>query len=169
MMTEKRAVSPWKHSQTEQRGFHVWLTLDGQRYQKTVSITRDRDEQQARQLAETWYPTALPAAEPSPADLRASALKVNPVAYEVVPERRQRRRDERVKAAVLARAEGRSEWSGEEFSYLTVHHVDAVADGGEDSIFNAIALTPNEHAIADREPEFNALLRAKLVEIEPRT
>jgi hypothetical protein len=108
-----------------------------------------------------------PADPPTPRDLRKAALEVPSYQFEIVPESMQRRRDERVRQAVLARAGGRSEWSGEEFPYLTVHHIEAVADGGVDSIFNAIVLTPNEHAIADREPAFNDQLRQRLFEIEP--
>ena len=110
-----------------------------------------------------------PLVEPSLEVLRAAADAVDPFATEVVPETLRRKRDERVRRYVLKRAGGRSEYSGEEYPWgLRCHHVDAIGQDGPDTRFNVIALTPNEHGRADVDPDFNALVREKLEEVEPR-
>jgi hypothetical protein len=113
-------------------------------------------------------PTRRGAVEPSLEVLREAADAVDPFATEVVAETIRRKRDPRITRYVQKRAGGVSEFSGEAFPWgLKCHHVDAIGEHGPDTRFNVIALTPNEHARADADPEFNALVRARLEEVEP--
>jgi 5-methylcytosine-specific restriction protein A len=75
----------------------------------------------------------------------------NPKGQEVI--RKEIQRDPKVKAWVLLNAKGKCENCGHDapfFTYdnipfLEVHHVHRLADGGPDTINNAIALCPNCH------------------------
>jgi hypothetical protein len=73
-------------------------------------------------------------------------------------------RDQRVRDAVLQRANGRCEFCGQlgflkadGTHYLESHHIIALADEGEDRVTNVIALCPNDH----REAHFG-LMREEL-------
>lgn len=64
-------------------------------------------------------------------------------------------RDAMVREYVLLRAEGKCEYCGEEGflmpnnkRYLECHHVDALANGGPDTVHNVIALCANDHRAA---------------------
>jgi predicted restriction endonuclease len=64
-------------------------------------------------------------------------------------------RDQRVRDAVLQRANGRCEFCGQlgflkadGTHYLESHHIIALADEGEDRVTNVIALCPNDHSEA---------------------
>jgi hypothetical protein len=71
-------------------------------------------------------------------------------------------RDPRITAAVKARAAGRCEHCGLKYQHGQVHHVNALGDGGEDSLDNAIYLCLNCHGTADNNAFFNELVRISL-------
>lgn len=94
---------------------------------------------------------------------RVQALRVPLFQTRTVPAREVRVRDRRIVQEVLRRANGVCECGcGVEFSYLEVHHVHQLGEGGNDSILNALALRPDCHAVADREDAFNTSLLQRL-------
>jgi hypothetical protein len=98
-------------------------------------------------------------------ELFEQADKAPPFAWEIpsTPTDLRRKRDQRVVRAVIAHGDGVCECGCDvTFPYLECHHVWAIKDGGPDTIYNCLALRPDCHARADREPEFNATLYARL-------
>ena len=88
------------------------------------------------------------------------------------------RRSDAVRKWVLARAGQHCEGCSNPAPFLTrngnpffeVHHVKALSEGGDDTIFNTVALCPNCHRrteMASDAKEFNLMLTSKVVELEP--
>lgn len=90
--------------------------------------------------------------------LRYEALTVEPKTKITKNTSIQYSRDEKIKTYVRQRAAGICECcehpapfiSRSGYPYLEVHHIHSVGEGGEDSIFNTVAICPNCHAEVTR-------------------
>jgi hypothetical protein len=109
--------------------------------------------------------------------LRKEALLVEPKARATQNTSTQYSRDEKIKNYVRQRAAGICECcqnpapfvSRSGLPYLEVHHVHSLGDGGEDSIFNTVAVCPNCHAevtVGVNADDINMRLLVKLKKIE---
>ena len=119
-------------------------------------------------------------ASDSSRDLRAKAMRdgvQNPVASSTST--KAYARSTAVRAYVISRSGGKCEACDSEAPFLTkngdpyveVHHVHGLAQGGDDTIFNTMALCPNCHRRTEHSAdadEFNAALAEKLIGLEPR-
>ncbi len=109
--------------------------------------------------------------------LRDDALTVEPKTKTTKNASTQYSRDEKIKNYVRQRAAGICEHcespapfiSRSGFPYLEVHHVHSLGEGGEDSIFNTVAVCPNCHAEVTsgvKADDINQQLLFKLKKIE---
>ena len=109
--------------------------------------------------------------------LRNEALRVEPKTMTTINTSTQYSRDEKIKNYVRQRASGICECceypapfiSRAGLPYLEVHHIHSLGEGGEDSIFNTVAICPNCHAEVTRglkANDINQQLTEKLNQIE---
>ena len=108
------------------------------------------------------------------AELRKDALSVAPKTKTSQNTSAQYSRDEKIKNYVRQRAAGICECcqnsapflSRSGIPYLEVHHVHSLGEGGDDSIFNAVAVCPNCHAEVTRGVNADDINKRLLVELK---
>jgi 5-methylcytosine-specific restriction protein A len=145
-------------------GFTFTFLLEAVGFSNTEKVVREEFQKQEEQLAEESIDRLYNRAKGKSSRKRKTEKTTTTTVYD---------RDPEISAYVKKRAEGKCDLCGKDapfkdkkgYPYLEEHHVIRLADGGEDTINNAVALCPNCHREVHivKSNDTNKTLRNRLI------